>query len=82
LDLKSRTQENHYHAVLGEIARARGVTKECAKRVMVMRFYEEWSGDPEFAGMWPADLRTSRFPMPLAVAFLHYLYAWVALNVE
>lgn len=49
---------------------------------MVLRFYEEWSGDPEFAGMWPADFRTSRFPVPLAVAFLHYLYAWVALNVE
>ena len=49
---------------------------------MVAKFYAEWGADPEFAGMWPVDLRTSKFPMPLAVAFLHFLYAWVALNVE
>lgn len=79
---RSRGQECHYHAVIGEIARAREVSKECAKRVMVAKFYAEWGADPEFAGMWPVDLRTSQFPMPLAVAFLHFLYAWVALNVE
>lgn len=78
---RSLPQNKHVHAIIGEIARAKRVDRELAKRVLVYRFREETGRDPQFALMWPADSRTSKFPVALASAFTDFLYAWKNENV-
>lgn len=79
--VKTREQEKHYHAVIREIAHARGVSLECAKRVLIVKFRAETENDTDFQGLWPEDSRSRRFPRALAIAFLDWLYAWQVHNV-
>lgn len=78
---KSRAQECHYHAVIGEIARAKGVEKELAKRILIARFREETERDPEFSWAWGAHSRSRDFTKVLASAFTDFCYAWKAHHV-
>lgn len=79
--VRSPLQNKHYHAIIGEIARAKGVDRELAKRVLICRFREETERDPSFAMLWPADSRSSRFPPSLAAGFIDFCYAWKAHHV-
>ncbi len=77
----SRPQQCHYHAVIGEIARAKGVEPELAKRILIARFREETENDPDFRPMWNAGSRSRDFPKALASAFTDFCYAWKAEHV-
>jgi hypothetical protein len=73
---RSLPQNRHYHAIIGEIARAKRVDRELAKRILIVQFRAETERDPQFAVLWPADSRTRHFPKALASAFTDWLYAW------
>ena len=78
---KTRGQENLYHAIIGEIAASRNVSRELAKRVMVAKFRAECHDDPHLMALWNGvDERTRDFPKGLASAFTDWLYAWQAEN--
>lgn len=79
--VRSLPQNKHCHAIIGEIARAKGVDRELAKRVLICRFREETERDPTFALLWPNDLRSSKFPPVLAAGFIDFCYAWKAHHV-
>lgn len=78
--MKTRSQENHYHAVIGDIARHRGVDRELAKRILIAIFRAETERDDDYRHMW-RSMRSRDFPKPLASAFLEFLYAWKAHHV-
>lgn len=74
-------QNRHVHAIIGEIARARAIDRELAKRLLVVKFRAETEGtDLDF--LWPPDMRTRHFPKELASAFTEFLYAWLAENEQ
>lgn len=78
---KTREQEKLYHAIIGEIALARGTDRELTKRVMVAKFKAECHGDPHLMALWNGvDDQTRDFPKGLASAFTDYLYSWQAEN--
>jgi hypothetical protein len=54
---KSREQEQHYHALIGDIARQRTIydkkrPAETWKRLLIDAFRHDTLTDPEFAGAW------------------------------
>jgi len=78
---KTREQEKHYHAIIGEIAAERNVSRELCKRVMVAKFKAECMEDDRLRELWEGvDDQTRDFPKGLASAFTDFLYAWQAHN--
>ncbi len=79
--IQTREQQNGYHAIIGEIALARGVSRELCKRVMVARFKVECMEDDRLRELWErVDDQTRDFPKGLASAFTDFLYAFQANN--
>ena len=77
--VKTREQEKHYHAIIGEIAKSRDVSPELCKRVMVAKFRAECMDDDRLRELWEGvDDQTRDFPKGLASAFTDFLYAFQA----
>lgn len=75
--VQTREQQEHYHAIIGEIALARQVPRELAKRVLVVKFKAECFEDDRLRELWNGvDDQTRDFPKGLASAFTDFLYAW------
>lgn len=80
---QSRLQQNSYHAILREIAFAKGVPEQAAKMFMVAKFKEECAGDNHLEALWAGvDDRTRDFPRALACAFTDYLLSWQGENCD
>jgi len=81
--VKTREQEKHYHAIIGEIAVDRKVPRELAKRVMVAKFKADCLDDPHLMALWNGvDDQTRDFPKGLASAFVDWLLAWQVENCK